>query len=1585
YKTLNRIQSLVYPVAYKKNENLLICAPTGTDKADIAILTILRTIKGYCFPEPLVQREPQDFIIDINEFKVVYIAPTKALAAEIVKKLGDRLKWLDVKVREFTGDLQLTKSEISNTQIIVTTPDKWDEITRKSNGDVELSQKVKLLIIDEIHLLHEDRGAVLESLVARTRRQIESSQKMIRIVGLSATIPNYVDVARFLGVDLKNGAEGLFYFDGGFRPVPLEQHFIGVKGKPDSIISNNNLNMVCWKKVLDLIREKHQVMVFVHSRKDTVRTAKVLHEFASYDGHSDLFDVSTLKGYRLKIQDVMESRNKDLKELFQYGLGIHHDGMLEADRSMTERLFSEGFIKVLCCTATLAWGTHLSAHAVIIKGTQVYDFQRCRFDDLSILDVMQIFGRAGRPQYETHGVGYILTTHDKLSHYVSAMTQKHPIESKFIDKMVDNLNAEISLGTVTNVDEGVRWLGYTYLFVRMKMNPLVYGMNYSERENDPELGKQRRKLIVNAASTLHKIGMIKFYEDTDYFEIQDIGRIASNYYITHKSMEIFNDKLKQTTDGTAGKVNILLQAYLSNANVEDFALISDSAFVVQNTSRIVRALFEIALNRNWAQVSSTLLELCKCIDKRMWTFENPLAQFKVPREIIMKLQNNPHTPSLEDMRDMSAAELGLLVKQNSMGAYISKCLDMFPMLKLEAQVAPITRNILRVTLSITPDFVWNDRIHGVVEPWWIFVEDSENIELYHSEFFILNRKQLEETQKIRFAIPIQELPPQLYIRVISNRWIGAEAFLPVSLNHLVFPENYHQHTELLSLPPIPVTALKNKSLEEICSKRFTHFNPVQTQVFDTLYNSSSNVLICAPTGSGKTVTAELAMWWAFREHPRSKVVYIAPLKVLVRERVDDWQARLTGPMKKRLVELTGDVTPDLRSIENADIIITTPEKWDGISRSWQHSSYVQTVSLVIIDEIHLLGGDRGPILEVILSRMNYISSQNENKVRIVGLSTALANAQDLADWLCIDEGGLFNFSHSVRPVPLDIHIEGFSERHYCPRMATMNKPTFINIMRHSPIKPVIVFVSSRRQTRLTAQDLIAYCCLTENPHHFLRMTEEELQIIQSQIKDSSMKRTLIFGIGLHHAGLTESDRKIVELLFLQQKIQVLVATSTLAWGVNLPAHLVVIKGTEFYDAKSKGYIDFPITDVLQMIGRAGRPQFDDSGVACIFVQNSKKNFYKKILYEPFPIESSLHIQLEYHFNAEIVAGTIKSRKEAMIYLSYTYLYRRLQQNPAYYELKDAYPKTIDDYLSKLFEKSMQQLSLSGCIEMDDDFNVEPTSLGKIASYYYLSHKTVRLIRDHIKNDSTIRDILGILCNSDEYSELPVRHNEDLQNQDLEKELPWSVQSHLPYDSPHAKAFLLLQAHLIRTKLPIVDYVTDTLSILDQAIRILQSIIDITVENNMLKTCLHTMSLSQCIKQSCWPESSSLLNLPGIEDHMIGSILHERTLLVSLKRVKNISGYDGKVYAPRFPKPQYESWWLVFGDKSTDSIIDMKRVNMRNGPFGEFSNLQTFKLKLITPENGGNYRYTIFLISDGYLGLDQQFDVEFHVDDVKEMN
>ncbi|KAI9579186.1 hypothetical protein GQX74_014803 [Glossina fuscipes] len=139
--------------------------------------------------------------------------------------------------------------------------------------------------------------------------------------------------------------------------------------------------------------------------------------------------------------------------------------------------------------------------------------------------------------------------------------------------------------------------------------------------------------------------------------------------------------------------------------------------------------------------------------------------------------------------------------------------------------------------------------------------------------------------------------------------------------------------------------------------------------------------------------------------------------------------------------------------------VTTPEKWDDISRSWQTREYVQGVVLIVIDEIHLLREDRGPVIEVIVSRTNFIMSRTGCNVRIVALSTALANAQDLANWLDIKEMGLYNFKHWVFRQTL-LSTDG----HYESADIPSNTLLFAN---------GIAFVSSRRQTRLTALDLIS--------------------------------------------------------------------------------------------------------------------------------------------------------------------------------------------------------------------------------------------------------------------------------------------------------------------------------------------------------------------------------------------------------------------------------------------------------------------------------------------------------------------------------
>lgn len=215
---LNRIQTKVYEAAFKSSENLLICAPTGAGKTNIAMLAILHTMSLY-------KRNNDTF--KINAFKIIYIAPMKALVSEIVGNFGNRLSRYGIEVKELTGDMQLTKHQIEETQIIVTTPEKWDIVTRKA-GDRAYVDLVKLVIIDEIHLLHDTRGPVLESVVARTIRKVEEGNEHVRIVGLSATFPNFRDVAAILRVKAN---KGLFHFDNSFRPVPLEQIYVGITEK----------------------------------------------------------------------------------------------------------------------------------------------------------------------------------------------------------------------------------------------------------------------------------------------------------------------------------------------------------------------------------------------------------------------------------------------------------------------------------------------------------------------------------------------------------------------------------------------------------------------------------------------------------------------------------------------------------------------------------------------------------------------------------------------------------------------------------------------------------------------------------------------------------------------------------------------------------------------------------------------------------------------------------------------------------------------------------------------------------------------------------------------------------------------------------------------------------------------------------------------------------------------------------------------------------------------------------------------------------------------------------------------------------
>lgn len=673
--------------------------------------------------------------------------------------------------------------------------------------------------------------------------------------------------------------------------------------------------------------------------------------------------------------------------------------------------------------------------------------------------------------------------------------------------------------------------------------------------------------------------------------------------------------------------------------------------------------------------------------------------------------------------------------------------------------------------------------------------------------------------------------------------------------------------------------------------------------------------------------------------------------------------------------------------------------------------------------------------------MNYIAASIKNSVRLLGMSTACANATDLGNWLGVKEG-LFNFRHSVRPVPLELYIDGFPEvRGFCPLMQSMNRPTFLAVKTHSPDKPVIVFVPSRRQTRLTAKDLINYCGMEDNPRRFLHMDEDDLQLNLARVKDDALKEAISFGIGLHHAGLVESDRQLAEELFLNNKIQILVATSTLAWGVNLPAHLVVVKGTQFYDAKIEGYKDMDLTDVLQMLGRAGRPQFDNSGVARIFTKDAKKDFYKHFLHTGFPVESSLHTVLDNHLCAEVSAETIVTKQDALDYLTWTFFFRRLHKNPSYYGLEIsaeehnsiAAQTMANDYMIEMIDKSLDELARSSCVEVFPNGDVDPTPMGKIMSYYYLSHITIRHLVKHVKAAASLLDVLSWMSRATEYDELPVRHNEDLINEELSRNLLFPGSSFgLPMWDPHVKAFLLLQAHMSRISLPITDYVGDQTSVLDQAIRIIQASIDVTTELGHLSTCLQFITLLQCIKSARWPTDPPPSILPGVgldtlktdksnltlakisalasSPSKITSLAKQLSvpphqqprfakaaaqlpnlavsvpaaettalgITVDLRRLNALTERDAHVYAPRFPKPQNEGWFVLLADPARDDVLAVKRAGWSGGGPGRgvaVGSKPTARVAIKVPETAQGKKLEVIVVSDAYVGLEYRATVD----------
>lgn len=840
----------------------------------------------------------------------------------------------------------------------------------------------------------------------------------------------------------------------------------------------------------------------------------------------------------------------------------------------------------------------------------------------------------------------------------------------------------------------------------------------------------------------------------------------------------------------------------------------------------------------------------------------PLRQFpQCPRDFMQKAERIDVPWS--SYFDLDPPRMGELLGIPKAGRVVCDLVSKFPRLEVQAQVQPMTRSMLRVELTITPNFVWDESLHGKAESFWILVEDCDGEEILFHDQFVLRQEFAEGEMNehlVDFTVPITEpMPPNYFISLVSDRWMHSETKVPVSFQKLILPERFPPHTQLLDMQSVPVQALRRKEYVQLYPE-FDNFNKIQTQVFKSLFDSNDSVFVGAPTGSGKTLCAEFALLRHWNNADAGKAVYLAPFQEVVNNVHADWQQRL-APLHggKVISTLTGETTADLRILDRSDLILATPTQWDVLSRQWQRRKNVQNVELFIADELHMLGGENGYIYEAVVSRMHYIKVQLESDLRIIGLSVPLSNARDVGEWLGATKHTIYNFSPMARPVGLELHIQSFTIPHFPSLMMAMARPTYRAIVEMSSDKPAMVFVPSRKQVRSTALDLLSCCIADDDDERFLHASVDELTPFLERIQEKSLAESLTHGIGYYHEALSLSDKKIVSHLYKLGAIQVLLASRDVCWELTLTAHLVIVMGTQYFQGREHRYIDYQISEILQMFGRSCRPMEDRLGRGVLMVPQVRRDYYRKFLNEALPIESHLQLYLHDAFVTEISTKTIASTQEALDWSTYTYFYRRLLANPSFYGLHDPSHEGLSAFLSELVETTLKDLSDAKIIEVDEsDDSVSPLNPAMIAAYYNISFITMQTFLLSLTQRTKLKGLLEIVTSATEFEAVQLRRHESHLLRRIYDRCPVKM-TEPQFDSPHFKAFVLLQAHFSRLSLPI-DLAKDQELVVARVLPLLSACVDVLSSEGHLNAT-HAMELSQMVVQAMWDRDSPLLQLP----------------------------------------------------------------------------------------------------------------------------
>ncbi|XVF00217.1 hypothetical protein REPUB_Repub03eG0266200 [Reevesia pubescens] len=467
-------------------------------------------------------------------------------------------------------------------------------------------------------------------------------------------------------------------------------------------------------------------------------------------------------------------------------------------------------------------------------------------------------------------------------------------------------------------------------------------------------------------------------------------------------------------------------------------------------------------------------------------------------------------------------------------------------------------------------------------------------------------------------------------------------------------------------------------------------------------------------------------------------------------------------------------------------------------------------------------------------------------------------------------------------------------------------------------------------------------------------------------------------------------------------------SSSLCWGVPLAAHLVVVMGTQYYDGSENAHTDYPVTDLLQMMGHASRPLLDNSGKCVILCHAPRKEYYKKFLYEAFPVESHLHHFLHDSFNAEIVGKVTENKQDAVDYLTWTFMYRRFTQNPNYYNFQGVSHRHLSEHLSELLENTLNDLEASKCITIEDDMDLSALNLGRIAAYYYISYTTIERFSSSLTSKIKMKGLLDILAAASEYAHLPIRPGEEEVLRRLINHQRFSFEN-LRYTDPHVKANALLQAHFSRQHVG-GNLALDQREVLLFATMLLQAMVDVISSNGGWLSLALLAIVSQMVTQGMWERDSILLQLPHftkelakrcqenprknietifdlveMEDDERRELLQmsdsqlldiakfcnrfpnidlsyevikksendgeDFTLQVTLERDLEGRTEVGPIDAPRYPEAKDEGWWLVVGDTKSNQPLAIKRLSLQRKAKVE--------LKFAAPPEAAGKTYTLF--------------------------